>query len=448
MLAALTARWSRRARRDDDRLLRSAGFGATRGTALSALEMIKGGDVEWRDGELRPTPRARRRRELRVPLADRLAAGRALPGAVRQVTVPRHVDVRSLRTRDRPARADRRAARPARRGGDDRQRPGDGDAAARRRGKADRAAAGGAVRAARARRLRFTIVCDARAGARTRRGVAARQRRLRPHRRDPRRGRDADGRPGYDRSGALAPAQAFDPRVVPDDARAVRRPRRDRAAAEWTRSEERGALPLPGVRVEALRLDGGSRSARSRPADRARPLRDVRACGHPRRRGSRRRRSSWRRCSSVARAGGSTSSRPNRRSFQGGIGGAQWAGLEPELRRLHLNPESLRLLLAKRELEIAALRTPYSAPLGEADVADAGQRLHAARQLRHQRPRGPDPALERPRAGVHSGSTGSSAPSSRSRPRSSPSRSRDWRRCSGRGGLIEASAEPTGERTG
>ena len=51
---------------------------------------------------------------------------------------------------------------------------------------------------------------------------------------------------------------------------------------------------------------------------------------------------------------------PNRRSFQGGIGGAQWAGLEPELRRLHLNPESLRLLLGERDLELVELRTPYS----------------------------------------------------------------------------------------
>lgn len=50
---------------------------------------------------------------------------------------------------------------------------------------------------------------------------------------------------------------------------------------------------------------------------------------------------------------------PNRRSFSGGIGGAQWAGLEPELHRLHLNPESLRLLLRKRGLEVSRLRTPY-----------------------------------------------------------------------------------------
>jgi hypothetical protein len=49
---------------------------------------------------------------------------------------------------------------------------------------------------------------------------------------------------------------------------------------------------------------------------------------------------------------------PNRRSIQGGLGGAQWAGLEPEIRRLHLNPESARLLLAKRGLEVTSTKTP------------------------------------------------------------------------------------------
>jgi hypothetical protein len=51
---------------------------------------------------------------------------------------------------------------------------------------------------------------------------------------------------------------------------------------------------------------------------------------------------------------------PNRRSLQGGIGGAQWAGLEPELRRLHLNPEATRLLLEKRGLRVTRVSTPFS----------------------------------------------------------------------------------------
>ena len=50
---------------------------------------------------------------------------------------------------------------------------------------------------------------------------------------------------------------------------------------------------------------------------------------------------------------------PNRRSLQGGLGGAQWAGLEPELHRLHLTPRSTELLLAKRGLEVEDVRTPF-----------------------------------------------------------------------------------------
>jgi len=52
---------------------------------------------------------------------------------------------------------------------------------------------------------------------------------------------------------------------------------------------------------------------------------------------------------------------PNRRSFSGGIGGAQWAGLEPDRRRLHLNPESARLLLARRGLEVSEVSTGFTA---------------------------------------------------------------------------------------
>ena len=49
---------------------------------------------------------------------------------------------------------------------------------------------------------------------------------------------------------------------------------------------------------------------------------------------------------------------PNRRSIQGGLGGAQWAGLEPELHRLHLTPDSARRLLARGGLEVTEVRTP------------------------------------------------------------------------------------------
>jgi predicted RNA-binding Zn-ribbon protein involved in translation (DUF1610 family) len=50
---------------------------------------------------------------------------------------------------------------------------------------------------------------------------------------------------------------------------------------------------------------------------------------------------------------------PNRRSFQGSLGGAQWAGLEPELSRIHLTPEALRLLLARQDLVVVESGTPF-----------------------------------------------------------------------------------------
>src|SRR5438034_1194971 len=66
------------------------GFGATRGTALSALGMMAGGDVEWRDGELASAGRSvgggswdfpdpfGRQRMVRYPAGE-------------HITVPRHV---------------------------------------------------------------------------------------------------------------------------------------------------------------------------------------------------------------------------------------------------------------------------------------------------------------------------------------------------------------------
>lgn len=61
----------------------------------------------------------------------------------------------------------------------------------------------------------------------------------------------------------------------------------------------------------------------------------------------------------LATAGGPIEA-PNRESFQGGIGGAQWAGLEPERRRLHLNPRAAKLLLRKRGIEVLGSSTPFS----------------------------------------------------------------------------------------
>lgn len=75
------------------------GFGATRGTMRSALLMLAGGDVVYEDRAFRPAG-------LRQPMGERFAFGGTLgdqpvsryPGG-EVVTVPRHVDVRAIRSR-------------------------------------------------------------------------------------------------------------------------------------------------------------------------------------------------------------------------------------------------------------------------------------------------------------------------------------------------------------
>ena len=190
------------------------GFGASRGTAKSAIGMLGGADVEWRDGALVPASQSvgrgsfefdqpvGRQRMMRYPAGE-------------QITVPRHVETSNVRTMLTAATVvpHHRLAglaglalplqlalrTPARRlvtfaAG---RLPEGPNAEARRR-------------------ARFEIVCEARAGSRGRRGVA--------------RGSDVYGLtavitvegalrcalPGYDRSGALAPSQAFDPRAFLD----------------------------------------------------------------------------------------------------------------------------------------------------------------------------------------------------------------------------------------
>jgi short subunit dehydrogenase-like uncharacterized protein len=94
MLAALTARDLGPLER-----LRIAyslrGFGPTQGTARSALEMMKGGDVVWRDGDLVPGPRHVGAGSFDFPSPlGRRRVGRYPSGET--VTVPRHVDARSV----------------------------------------------------------------------------------------------------------------------------------------------------------------------------------------------------------------------------------------------------------------------------------------------------------------------------------------------------------------
>jgi short subunit dehydrogenase-like uncharacterized protein len=74
------------------------GFGASRGTLHSAIEMLKGGDTEYVDGALRPSGRAplRERFTFPDPVGEQVVA--RYPGG-EVVTVPRHVRTRAVRQR-------------------------------------------------------------------------------------------------------------------------------------------------------------------------------------------------------------------------------------------------------------------------------------------------------------------------------------------------------------
>ena len=187
------------------------GFSATRGTLLSSLGMMAGGDVEWRDGELRPAPRGigggmwqfpdpiGRQRMLRYPAGE-------------QITVPRHVDtprVRTLLTASTvlPLPLLPRAAplsmvpfqlvmrTPLRRA---------------LAALVSRLPEGPSTESRRA--SRFMIVCEARQGSRRRRGTVTGSDLYGLTARATAEGAIRCAAPGFDRTGALAPAQAFDPR--------------------------------------------------------------------------------------------------------------------------------------------------------------------------------------------------------------------------------------------
>ena len=185
-------------------------FGPSRGTAASAIGQVGGDDVEWRDGALVGGDRSVRRPEhdfggdLGRQRMTRYPAGE-------HITVPRHVDTRTVRTSLTAATS-----------------AGDPRLAAvvpftmpvlqallrtRARGPIERAVArlpeGPDLE--QRRRASFQIDCEARAGGRVRRGMI--------------RGTDVYGltaittvegamrlaAPGYDKRGALAQSQAFDP---------------------------------------------------------------------------------------------------------------------------------------------------------------------------------------------------------------------------------------------
>jgi short subunit dehydrogenase-like uncharacterized protein len=195
-----------------------AGFLMTRGTQLSTLEILGGGDVEWRKLQWMPASQKVGRGSFEFP--EPIGRQRMIRyPAGEQITVPRHVATRQVTTLisaatvapakrlapllplvTRPLGLAMRT--PAKRLLDPLiARLPEGPS------PEDRAAA------------RFTIVCDVTRGRTVRRGIV--------------RGRDVYGLTGaalargaviaargeIPRSGALAPAQAFDPRAFLDDLR-------------------------------------------------------------------------------------------------------------------------------------------------------------------------------------------------------------------------------------
>jgi short subunit dehydrogenase-like uncharacterized protein len=188
-----------------------SGFGVSRGTLRSALGVLAGGDVEWRDGQLAPAPRTRsagsfdfgepigRQRVIRLPAGEHL-------------TVPRHVRTHSVRTvltiaTVLPFARLFAPAAPL-------LMPAVGLLARTPAKRAIELAIGRLPEGPSTedrRRARFTVVCEASANSERRRGVIH--------------GTDLYGltaravvegalrcaAPGFEAAGALAPSQAFEP---------------------------------------------------------------------------------------------------------------------------------------------------------------------------------------------------------------------------------------------
>ena len=184
------------------------GFSPTRGTALSALGMLAGGDVEWRDGALVPAPQSVGRgswdfggsigslRTVRYPAGE-------------HITVPRHVTTGRVRTIMSASTAvplpDAMASlvmaplqlvlrTPVRRGMEALvPRLPEGPSEERRR------------------KSRFVISCEAVRDAGRRSGAVSGSDLYGLTARTTVEGALRCAARGYDRSGALAPSQAFDP---------------------------------------------------------------------------------------------------------------------------------------------------------------------------------------------------------------------------------------------
>jgi short subunit dehydrogenase-like uncharacterized protein len=183
------------------------GFGPSRGTARTALGQISGADVQWLEGQYVPGDRSISRGkfdfggEIGIQRMTRYPAGE-------HVTVPRHVETRTIRTALTASTTSPVAI------GAPVVMTGLSLALKTPASKVFDAAVNRLPEGpeeGRRRSARFTIVCDARAGSRRRRGVI--------------KGEDVYGMtarsivagalrcasPDFAKTGALAPSEAFDP---------------------------------------------------------------------------------------------------------------------------------------------------------------------------------------------------------------------------------------------
>jgi short subunit dehydrogenase-like uncharacterized protein len=194
------------------------GFGPTRGTALSALGIMSGGDVEWRGGELQPASQKVSRgiwdfgAEIGVQRMVRYPAGE-------HITVPKHVDTPQVTTRLSASTAvplpgplaplamvpfQLALRTPIRRGLEALiPRMPEGPTTESRR------------------KSRFVIVCESRRGAERTRGTVSGSDPYGLTARTTVEGALRCAAEGYDRRGALAPSQAFDPADFLDSLRSA-----------------------------------------------------------------------------------------------------------------------------------------------------------------------------------------------------------------------------------
>ena len=191
------------------------GFGPTRGTALSALGVMAGGDVEWRDGELVPGSRGAGGGSWDFPAPEGRTRMLRYP-AGEHITVPRHVRTQRVRTLIAAStllplplvpRVAGLVMAPAQ---------------LAMRTPLRRAVAAllprlpeGPSEESR-RKARFLIDCEARKGPSVRRGTVTGSNPYGLTARATVEGAFRCASPDYDRKGALAPSQAFDPREFLD----------------------------------------------------------------------------------------------------------------------------------------------------------------------------------------------------------------------------------------